>query len=181
MLLHEADVLGQRYRYRLLSRRELRVAFDTADNDQLLFEELVFSSAVVELPEDFPGLDNCLAGVPTEVCKKIMQSSGYLAAGDTESPLEASAVEWAMSQQGRADMLICFCFPTLNLETLEDLDPEVYCKYSVAAQVVASGLYGLVNLGDFLDPTKDRAPSEPRKQRPPNEMLEEQSPHSYLF
>ena len=166
-MLHYTEILGEQYGFRLLTRRELREAVELADGDSLGFEEDVCQRCVVDTPPDFPGYDQCLAGVPTHICAEIMRISGYT---EGEVQLESDAIEWAMTPQARMDVLISFCFPRVTLQDLDDLDPYWYYRYAAASQLIIGGVYGM-DATSFLDPAKDMqrtagpAPP-PRKQSP---------------
>jgi hypothetical protein len=185
MVTYVTSVLGKDYRYRLVTRRELRTLFEEAQGDHILFEDLVFSLSVVETPEDFPGLDECLAGVPTAVVEQVLANSGYAPAASSGegvrlTPPEEKALEWVRGAQSRVDMLICFCFPGITLNSLEDMNPEEYQKYVAGAHIVARSLYGM-DIAAFLDPDSDGAsPASARSPHPPGPIEPSGSPN-YLF
>jgi hypothetical protein len=156
---NRVEILGQEYHYRLLTRRELRTALENSNDDALLFEEEVCRTCATGTPEDFPGFDHCLAGIPTTLCQRVMESSGYT---EQVSSLEAEALEWAKTPQARMDTLIVFCFPKKDYDDLEDMDPRSYYRYAAGAQLVIGGVYGM-DASVFLDPSKDGS----RQGRPP--------------
>lgn len=176
MSTYQVEALGEIYTYRALTRRELREAFECAGEDSVAFEDTVFSLAVISTPEGFPGLDECPAGIPAIVCRAIMVKSGY-AEDDEVNPLEERALSWAMTPQGRMDILISFFFPAVTLDVLDDMNPEIYHRYAVAAQAIAA-LQGFDNIGAFLDP--GASPPE-RPERPPKQNVPDSDSHSYLF
>lgn len=156
---YRVDILGETYSYRLLTRRELRSALENSNDDALSFEEEVCRICIIATPEDFPGFDYCLAGIPTSLAQVIMEASGYT---DDVSSLEREALEWAQTPQARMDTLIVFCFPKMSYDDLENLDPRSYYKYAAGAQLVIGGVYGM-DATTFLDPTKDTQRRERRQ------------------
>lgn len=174
-MLHYTEILGERYGFRLLTRRELREAVEAAGGDSLSFEDDVCQRCLVETPPKFPGIDACLAGIPTELCRVIMEASGY--AGENPS-LERDAMAWAMTAQARMDVLICFCFPKVALQDLDDMDPYWYYRYAAASQLVIGGVYGM-DASAFLDPSKDAlpGPSAPHGAAPPPPRSRQKSKH----
>lgn len=159
MRIHKATVLGQEYAYRLLTRREFREIQNSCDRDPVLFEELVCEKCVTAYPEDFPGLDDCFAGIPTTLCDIIMLQSGYSAdidsANTSLNTMEVAALEWAKTPESRIISLIVFCMPSLTKDAVEDLDPEDFYYYAAMAQLIARGLYGM-DVSGFLDPSQDQ-------------------------
>lgn len=181
---HYADTCGYQFGFKLLTRRQLRETVEAVGDDSIAFEDEVCRLCVTQMPSDFPGFDDCLAGVPTELCAQIMAQSGY-AAPETDpvtgapvqvmSPLEEAAMQWAMTSQARLDTLIVFCFPRLSYETLEDLDPEFYYQYAAGSQLIIGGVYGM-DASTFLDPSKDGRPGPP-KGAPPGRGTPQNPPY----
>lgn len=171
---HRVEILGQTYIYRLLTRKELRDITQECDGLAVVFEDLVCEKCVVSYPENFPGLDDCLAGIPTTICETVMAKSGY-SDESALSSFEAEAVEWASTPESRIISLICFCMPSMTKDAIESLDPEDFYYYAAMAQLIAKGLYGMDASG-FLNPEKEAAMEQRRgsSQRTTNMSTAEQ-------
>ena len=154
------EISGYEFGYRLLTRKEFADLLNKANNNPVVFEDLVCSTCVTAVTENFEGFDDCLAGIPTELCAAVIQDSGY---SDSAAGAVQEAIDWGRTKQARMDALICFCYPKLSLMDLEDLDPTWYNKYAVGAQLIIRGFYGMDPSG-FLDPEKDQEPPTPQVQ-----------------
>jgi hypothetical protein len=141
---------------RNLTRKEFRDLISKC-NSELELEDEVCKLAVVHWPpsllnsEGIPDLDNCLAGIPSRIAEMIVAFSGI---GDSDylSKYMDNAQEWAMTVEGRYDILSLFVVPGLTLETLDTCDPEELQKYYVAAQIAGEAFLRIPTL-EFLDPT----------------------------
>lgn len=171
-MIQRTEILGERYSYRLLTRRELREALESSPDDPLEFEENICRACITEVPDDFPGYTDCLAGIPTTLCNEIMAASGYTS---DQSAFEQEALTWAQTPQARMDVLICFCFPKWSIDDLESMDPHTYYKYAAASQLIIGGVYGM-DASTFLDPSRDGQPAPPRGPAPPPPQRQ-QSPY----
>lgn len=174
-MLYYIEIQGERFGYKLLTRRQLREALDNADEGSLDFEDEVCRACVVETPDTFPGWDDCLAGIPTALCEDIMMSSGYVREVTDPSSgrikrfipeVEMQAIQWAQTAQARLDTLIVFCFPKYSYEDLEDMDPEEYYKCAAGSQLIIGGVYGM-DASVFLDPSRDGRPAPQQGAAPP--------------
>lgn len=153
------DILGETYGYRLLTRGELKRAQNIADGDSVVLEDVICEICTVQLPENFPGWDDCLAGIPHELAKTILDKSGYLTSNSLRE-LEAEAAEWAKTQDARYDSLICFCFAGTTPEILDNLPPQEWHRRAAMAQLIVAGIYN-IDPAEFLNPGKETNPKSP--------------------
>lgn len=146
-------ILNEEYGYRLITRGELNAIREEANNDSIIMEDLVCKKCTRYVPDDFPGWDDCLAGIPFELSKEILDKSGYLSEKSVRA-LEQEAADWAKTQDARFDSLICFCFPGTTVDMLDELSPQDWHRRAAMAQLIVAGIYGIDPSG-FLDPSKD--------------------------
>lgn len=141
---------GYLFHYRLLTRGEFRRLYELYGHSQILFEDAVFNQALVEpYPRDFPGIDKCLAGIPTKLAEYVLEDSGFTDTGDIVSLNKALA--WIDTEEGRSDALICYCFPTVELTSLDSMTTDTYNKYLTAASILMKTFHG-IEPQQFLNP-----------------------------
>lgn len=151
------EVLGELYGFRRVTRREIKELDALYPEDVFGFEDALCEMCVIEVPSDFPGWDDCLAGLPTTLTQTIMQESGFT---DDSADFQHSAIEWAESPEGRLDTLIAFCFPSVSLSAMDDMDPELYCRYAASARLIVTTIYGM-DPSSFLNPDYVPPPQAP--------------------
>jgi hypothetical protein len=156
------EILGQLYTFRAISRKEYRTLLEDSKGDSISFEDSLAELATITLPETFPGWDECLAGIPNTLAKSILYLSG-LGGEESIKALQDEVHVWASTQEARIDALICFCFPTIKPDDLEDLDPLAWYRYAAMAQMILIGLHG-------MDPTPFIT-GEPAKQQPAQQPM----------
>jgi len=162
---YTTTILGQEFGYRLISRKELKHVQQLASGNAITLEDLVCNTCVISTPETFPGWDDCLAGVPSELAKAILDGSGFLSK-ESMQRLEEEAAQWAMTQDARFDALITFCHPTITDEDLDTMSPKRWHLLAAKSQLIVAGLYG-IDTTDFLDPSKKLSSTQPQQPLPP--------------
>lgn len=136
------EIGGYRFHYRLLTRGELRRLLEKYGGSQIFFEDAVCNQALVEpWPKNFPGFDECLAGVPTALAAHILNDSGFTDEGQEESV--AKALSWIDTEEGRSDALICYCFASVPMEALDAMTVDAYNKHLVAASVLMKTFHNI--------------------------------------
>lgn len=134
---HELKLGGQVFRFRSLTRKELREAQGKYRGNQVAVEDEICRIALIS-PKDFD-FDSCPAGIPTTLCQAIIQQSNFLAMPEVKGMLESS-MDSMMEQGNRLDMLMLTAMPGTSLDDLEGLEPEEYLRR------LAMSIFMLVNL-----------------------------------
>ncbi len=122
---HELKIGDQVFRFRSLTRKELREAEEKHRGSQVAIEDEICRIALIS-PKDFD-FDTCLAGVPTTLCQVIIQQSNFLARPEVRDLLESN-MDSMMEQGNRLDMLMMTAMPGTSLDEIEGLVPEEYIR-----------------------------------------------------
>jgi hypothetical protein len=122
---HELKIGDQVFRFRSLTRKELREAEEKHRGSQVAIEDEICRIALTS-PKDFD-FDSCLAGIPTTLCQAIIQQSNFLTRPEIRELLESN-MDSMMEQGNRLDMLMMTAMPGTSLDEIEGLVPEEYIR-----------------------------------------------------
>lgn len=159
--VYKTEVLGTLYKYRGATRAELEEALRC--EFQVDIEDSLCRACVVYPDID---LDNCLAGIPTTLARKILEASGMTEEG-TEL-LQEEVEEWIISSSGKLEILMMGVLH-LPLDQIRNMDPIDWFKSAGAAQLLAASMYGLdVDKFITMNPFERRSNKKPVPPAPNN-------------
>jgi len=126
--------------YRSLNRKEHKALLENKNFSDIEKEDIICESCLL-WPEKFD-FDNCEAGVPTQLAKKIIKDS-FLASTDDR----ASVITYYRNQMFNTDYQInCIineAFPQFDIEEIEEWDIEKTSKYLSRAEWKLQNLRGM--------------------------------------
>jgi len=158
----DISILGETYTYRSLTRKEYKEILAENLDDPVGFEDEIAKLCTLKIPDDFPGWEDCYAGIPSTLAEAILDASGMLNE-DSVRKLIKAVEDWASTDEARIDCLICFCFPTMTPDILESMESLTWYKYAAMAKMIMGGIHG-VDPSVFLEGT------------PPAQVLPQQQP-----
>lgn len=116
--------------YRALGRKEYKDLIQADLND--LEKEDVVCEACTLYPEDFD-FDSTIAGVPSELCKEIMQNS-FLDSLESKKNIVTYFRNQMTIFDNQVDCIISEAFPSISIEEIETWDMIKTSKYLAQAE-----------------------------------------------
>lgn len=132
-------IAGELFIIRPLTRSEFNKIMEFDAND-VLKENMVCETATL-YPENYD-FETCIAGIPTELAKKILEESLLMLDDKARSVLNKFRDEMK-EYQHQISCIIVEAFPTLNIDEVETWDMYKTLKYLSRAEWVLTQLRGL--------------------------------------
>lgn len=127
--------------YRVLGRAEYKAIYEDEQFTQLEKENLVIQTCLV-YPEHYD-LDECPAGIPTQLCKEILEASLIVDENTLCEILDNERLAFLSDENNILNCMILSAFPSLNLEEVENWPMEKAIKYYTRAEWILSNLQGI--------------------------------------
>ena len=127
--------------YRVLGRDEYKAIYEDDQFTQLEKENLVIQTCLV-YPEHYD-LDECPAGIPTQLCKEILDASLIVDVETLCTILDNERLAFLSDENNIFNCMILAAFPSLNLEEVENWPMEKAIKYYTRAEWILSHLQGI--------------------------------------
>lgn len=146
--IYSKEISGKVYRYKGATRSILEKALLFSIPSEM--EDYLCLNCVIEPELD---IDNCIAGIITELANDILQKSGMTEESTEEFQKESE--EWIESNVGKLEVLMMGTLK-LSLDEIKDLDPPDWYKSAAAAQMLAAAIYGL-DIDKYMSITKEKS------------------------
>ena len=127
--------------YRVLGRAEYKAIYEDDQFTQLEKENLVIQTCLV-YPENYD-LDECPAGIPTQLCKEILEASLIVDIETLTTILDNERLAFLSDENNILNCMILAAFPSLSLEEVENWPMEKAIKYYTRAEWILSNLQGI--------------------------------------
>ena len=161
--------------YRPLSRAEYKTLFEQGKVNELDREDIIVSTCLL-YPEEFD-MDNCEAGLITNIAEQIMKNS-FLTADAQNRILNYYRQDMA-DIDNQITCIIHEAFPTMDIEAMENWGMEQTLKYYSRAEWILHNLRGLpFREGDeahnaFMNRPNPESPKDPLEYNLPKREVPE--------
>lgn len=148
-----SEIDGQLFSYRPLGRKEYKDILSNENLNDLDKQDAIVKAALI-YPQDFD-LDNCLAGIPNQLCTDIVEKSCL----DPESMLYLLHMQRMEAEQLGSEMacIIAEAFPSYTIEEIESWNNFKFMKIYAQAEWILTNIRGVQFQIDIINYLADVA------------------------
>ena len=151
--------------YRLIGRSEYQTIYEDETFSDLEKENLIVETCLL-YPENYD-LDNCSAGIPSQLSSEILQSSLISDKEEIMASLENERTRILLDENEQINCLISVAFPNFTLEEIESWTMPKTLKYYTRAEWILANIkrVEIENYNNFLYEFEQKRLAEEKQQR----------------